>query len=227
MTVTKKKSKLTFPYGYDSIILKTVTQYKYLGVVISSDLGWSAHVDHVTGKAMRKLMFLKRALRYSTREAKLLAYATIIRPILEYASVAWFPSTQKHIATIEAIQRKAARFICNRYRRTDSPTQMLTDIGLHTLASRAMLSRLKFMYLILHNKLKVDSNTYISFNTSRETRHKHHLTLQEYLCTNNTFSSSFFPRAVREWNALPETVVVQPTVNKFYELAGQAVLSAT
>lgn len=83
------------------------------------------------------------------------------------------------------------------------------------------------MYLILHNKLNVDSNTYISFNTYRETRHKHHLTLQEYLCTNNTFSSSFFPRAVQEWNALPETVVVQPTVNKFYELAGQAVLSAT
>lgn len=45
---------------------------------------------------------------------------------------------------------------------------MLTDIGLHTLASRAMLSRLKFMYLILHNKLKRDSNTYIFFSTLLE-----------------------------------------------------------
>lgn len=227
MSVTKKKSKLSFPYGYDSIILNTVTQYKYLGVVISSDLGWSANVEHVASKAMRKLMFLKRALRYSTKEAKLLAYVTFIRPILEYASVAWFPFAQNQIATLEAVQRKAARFICNRYRCTDSPTQMLSEIGLHTLTSRAMLYRLKFLYLILHNKVKVDPGTYLSYNTSRETRHKHHLTLQEYVCAKNTFSYSFFPRAIRDWNALAPTVVAQPTVDKFVELAGQTVLSAT
>lgn len=73
---------------------------------------------------------------------------------------------------------------------------MLSDIGLHTLTNRAKPHRLNFLYFIPDKKRKVGSDTYISLNTSRKSRHN--LTLQQYFYANNAFSLSLFPRANRE-----------------------------
>lgn len=149
----------------------------------------------------------------------------LIRPILEYANVAWFPFTNKHVGALERVQRKAARFIYNRYRRTDSPTALLKRADLPTLASRAKLHSLRFLYLMLHNSLKINPASYVKANCRRQTRNKHCHTLDEYPFKNNVFGHSFFPRAVRAWNALHPTVLTQPTVDKFVVQASESVLS--
>lgn len=215
MQVTKKKSRLPFHYGYNNIVLRNVSQYKYLGVIITSDLSWTVHLENITEKALKKLFFLKRTLRHADRDTKLLAYVTLVRPILEYASIIWFPFTDSGISTLERVQRKAIRFIFNRYRRLDSPTQLLRHADLPTLESRAKIHRLKFLYLLLHNCLKIDHAKYVKTKTTRQTRHTHDHTLQEYSCNNNTFYYSFFPRCIREWNALDRLIAEQRTVDDF------------
>lgn len=168
---------------------------------------------------MNKLFFLKRALKDSPPEIKLLSYLSLIRPILEYANIVWSPYTSTCISTLERVQRKAARFIYNRHRRTDSPTELLRRAGLATLSSRSKLHRLKFIYLLLHNSFRIKASDHINISQSRITRNKHPLTLEEFLCNNNTFFYSFFPLSVREWNALDASTVLQTTVQKFLELA--------
>lgn len=60
------------------------------------------HIDTVSADALRKLFFLGRAFKFST-PVRVLAYNTIIRPMLEYAVTIWDPFTQTNIKKLGKI----------------------------------------------------------------------------------------------------------------------------
>lgn len=215
MTITRKQKSLPFVYSINGHNLSSVTQYKYLGLVITSDLRWSNHVAHIKNKAMKKLGYLRRTLAKSTSNIKLLAYKTFIRPLLEYATPVWGPYTQSNVSEIENIQRKAVRFIFNSYRRHTSVSALLQDANLETLEVRRYRDRLKMLYLIYRQHVKIDRELYIKPCSRRPTRSSHSFKLNEYSCRTNMFKKSFFPRTIHEWNALPENVLQSPTMSSF------------
>ena len=59
-----------------------------------------------------------------------------MRPIVEYATVAWSPHTKKGIDCIESVQRRAARFVNNDYSRYSSVSSTLTDLNWPSLQLR-------------------------------------------------------------------------------------------
>lgn len=140
--------------------------------------------------------------------------------MLEYANIVWFPHTNKNITILERIQRKAVRFIFNKYRSTDSPTALLQCAKLASLETRSKFHCLKFLHQLIHRKLRIDSESFLTLNRARETQHKHMVTIEEYLCM-NVFYYSFFPRATREWNALDDSLIAQLTFEKFCEHLGK------
>lgn len=50
----KKKDILEFRYSVNGVDLQRVTEYKYLGIILASDLSWNAHVKYITNKALPK-----------------------------------------------------------------------------------------------------------------------------------------------------------------------------
>lgn len=106
MTFSNKKQPLSFTYTNDGVSLTHVKEFKYLGVTVTSNLKWRKHVEIICNKARRKLWYLQRTLSNSTRECKLTAYKTLVRPILEYASVVWSPHLKHDIAMLESVQKK-------------------------------------------------------------------------------------------------------------------------
>ena len=56
---------------------------------------------------------IKRALHGATKKAKLLAYTTLCRPLVEYASSVWDPLLEYQTYDIEMVQHRAVRFICD------------------------------------------------------------------------------------------------------------------
>ena len=82
-------------------------------------------IDDITAKASRTLGFLRRNLKISSIELREKAYLVFVRPLLEYASSVWDPHTKRNIDKIEAIQRRAAHFVLNRYHNTSSVSAML------------------------------------------------------------------------------------------------------
>ena len=59
-----------------------------------------------------------------------------MRPKLEYATAVWDPYRQEQIDSVEAVQRRAARFIKRDYKRTSSVTEMLQSLDLDLLEDR-------------------------------------------------------------------------------------------
>lgn len=215
ITITKKKDPSYFDYVVDGTVLTKVNAHKYLGVTLTADLKFTQHIDNIAAAALRKLFFLRRCLKLAPTPVKLLAYKTFVRPILEYANVVWFPHTKINIRKLEAVQRKAIRFIHNKYRHTDSPTMLLNASHLKTLAKRAKEACLKFLFQILNNSFKINASKYISFSESRPTRQKHANKLREYSYSNDTFKYSFFPLAVREWNLLHPSITSTKLFSEF------------
>ena len=59
---------------------------KYLGIILRSDLNWVNQVNYVAQKACNTLHFVKRVLKKGNRNTKSLAYAPLVRPVLEYGA---------------------------------------------------------------------------------------------------------------------------------------------
>ena len=69
-----------------------------------------------------------------------------MRPIVEYATVAWSPHTKKGIDSIESVQRRAARFL-TMITAASSVSSMLTDLNWPSLQSRRRICDLGMFYI--------------------------------------------------------------------------------
>jgi hypothetical protein len=70
------------------------------------------------------------------------AYKSLVRPPLEYDCSVWDPYLQQDIYTIERVQRRAARFVTNKYRNTSSVGNMLQHLEWRSLQDCRKDSRL-------------------------------------------------------------------------------------
>ena len=66
--------------------IERVTQATVLGVTLSSDLTWNAHVDTIVSKARKRVFTIYQLKRAGISQCDLLrVYVSVIRPVLEYA----------------------------------------------------------------------------------------------------------------------------------------------
>jgi hypothetical protein len=160
--ITRNKNPIINKYTLNSHILETTKNAKYLGVTLTSDLSWNQHIDNITKKANRTLGFVRRNVRVSSQHIKTQAYFTLVRPLLEYASPVWDPYTQQNINKIEMVQRRAARYVCNRYHNTSSVTNMLKGLGWRSLQARRTDAKLILFYKIVNGIVAIPFQPYLT-----------------------------------------------------------------
>ncbi|KAI0221088.1 hypothetical protein LSAT2_027493 [Lamellibrachia satsuma] len=124
----RRKKKVVSCYSIHGKALKEVTGAKYLGVTIDRKLTWNDHIDNITKKANNTRAFLQRNISSCPQAIKSRCYQTFVRPIVEYASTVSDPSTKKYTKAVENVQRQAARFVMNDYRRRSSVGNMLESL---------------------------------------------------------------------------------------------------
>ena len=116
-------------------ILESVTSEKYLGFTLNNTIDWGSHISHITSKATKTVGFIRRNLALAPKQTKVVAYNTLVRPQLEYASPIWNPYCQSDIYKLEKVQRTAARWTCRRWRNQSHVGEMLDDLQCSTLES--------------------------------------------------------------------------------------------
>ena len=73
---------------------------------------WNQHVDKITAKANRVLGLVKRTCRdLKDIDTMKTLYCSLVRPLLEYSCQTWNPHTKRNIDKVEAVQRRATRWI--------------------------------------------------------------------------------------------------------------------
>ena len=67
--------------------LTRVTSHKHLGITLSQDMRWNAHIDQITKKAGKPLNGIRRIRYLIDRNARETLYKALVLPILEYGNV--------------------------------------------------------------------------------------------------------------------------------------------
>ena len=119
------------------------------------------------------LGLISRNLRRSSQKIRQQAYISLVRPHIEYCATVWNPSTKKNTVKIEDVQRRAARFVLQEYRYTESVSTMIQDLKWDTLEKRRYVACLAFLYKIQHGLITVDSDRFLTPMTMSSTRQYH------------------------------------------------------
>ena len=216
LRVSRKRDPLIHEYILHGKILESVDSAKYQGVSITSDLCWNQHISNIVTKGNQSLGFLRRNLRINSPELKSIAYKSLVRPTVEYASTVWDPYTKHNRDRLEMVQRRAARYVLHRYERTASVKEMLEQLDWETLELRRRKARLTMLYKMHYNLVEIDHQKYLE-PAGRSSRHMHMHKFSYKVPTSKTnyHLFSFFPNTIRDWNSLPLNVVEAQSVNSF------------
>ena len=214
MSISRSKTPLHYRYTLNGHILEQVKDNPYLGITISDDLKWSTHINKIVNRGSSILGFIRRNLKYCSMSLRETAYISLVRSILEYSAVVWDPHLKKDTEQLEAIQRRAARFVHNDYSKYSSVTQMLRDLKWQPLADRRRDQRLILLYKIVNGLVAIPTDSMFEFNT-RPARTSHSKSIKVITCNTDTYKSSFAPATIIHWNKLPNETVLSKSLGHF------------
>ena len=147
---------------------------------------------------------LRRTLSPCSKEVKAQAYKSLVRPQLEYGVEAWNPYEVTSINRLEQVQRAAARFVYQDYRRASPVTALLSKLNWDLLHTRRLLAQATMFYKIQHNLVNI-SFPAIIIPATYIGRNDHLLKYSVPEATIDPYKYSFFPRTTKLWNRLPNT----------------------
>ena len=121
----------------------------------------------------------------------------------------WDPIESSKLShQLEMVQRKALRWIYNRWQYDESPTVMLNELNLDTLKYRRTTNRLSMLHELHHGSKFLPTNT-IHRQRCADIRFK------RIYGSIKCYSNSFYPYTIYEWNELPCDVVNALDLNTF------------
>lgn len=98
--------------------INSVSSFKYLGVLLSSTFKWFDHVEYISSKMNKNLVFfffLRRIKYYLPYNALLLYYNSFVLPIFDYADLVWGDKDNVSLMKeSQILQNKAAKLIVDR-----------------------------------------------------------------------------------------------------------------
>ena len=191
MRVSRSRKPLQHFYSLGNEILQEVSDAKYLGIQIDNKLDWNKHISTVAARGQSKLAFPNRNLKGCPKKLRDTAYISLIRPALEYSCSVWHPHKKSNKDKIEKVQRRAARFVSNNFRRKASVSEMLHELGWQSLDGRRQDQRLVLFFKIINGLASVETEDILTPADSR-TRKNHSFKFKHLQTNCDSYRYSFF-----------------------------------
>ena len=193
--------------------LDEITSDKYLGVILDNRLSFNEHIDAITSKATKLLNLCRRNLHMCSPQIKENAYKSIIRPHLEYASPAWNPHTSRNINKLEAVQRRAARFVMNDYNygpNSNLSDNITTKLKWLPLQHRRAIYNLSMFYKIKNNLVNISFPSTVQLSYRSDVRYN-----RVKILHSDAYKYSFYCSTIRIWNMLPMEILDAGSIEIF------------
>jgi len=187
-----------------------IDTHKHLGLTLSNDLRFHAHINTIVRKINIALSPLYPIAKFLPRQVLDTIYKTYIRPHFDYCDCIYDGHlTISDELRLERLQNRAARIVTNTLPRT-STNKLRLELGWDSLKTRRKIHRLQ-----LYRKLK-DNSTHIPDyirhmipearrqDTGRVLRNADQLTVPH--SRTSSYQRSFIPNTSRNWNSLPHCI---------------------
>ena len=178
-----------------------VVSIKYLGVTVTSDLSWSAHIDNTCAKSRKQLGLLYRP---AGRRALSRLYTSTVLPLLDYCACVWDPHQVSYIAKLEAVQKFAAKLATGLWSPGhQDPVQLMNWCP---LVVRRKIQKLLLCRRILLGGSIIPASTFAPHPRPSPRLH-HSMALHRPRTKTSAHLHSFLPNVVKLWNNLPPQLV--------------------
>lgn len=195
-------------------IIEPTDTVKDLGVLVSSNRKWSAHIEHTVQGAQKMASWALSAFRDRSSTLMLTLFKTMVRSRLEYCCPVWNPVKIADIQKLENVQRSFIRKI----------------VGLKDMSYWDRLKKLKLLSLQRRRERyciiqvwKMINNHAPNDVKMQFTRHSRHgikakipsLNTNAQLSVQSDYDNSFGVRAAQLWNVLPSETNTLETLDSF------------
>ena len=205
------KSNPKHTYTIGNIDLANDDLEKDVGVHFDPSLEFRIHINKMISKANSRVGLIKKSFsKLSITNFKLL-YKSLIRPILEYCTVIWFPLYKTDSQEIEKVQRRATKLVPTL---KDLPyPERLKTLNLTTLAYRRNRTDMLQVYRIINKIDNIDFDSYFTYNKNNTRGHSQKI--DKPRANTRLRLKSFSHRVINMWNSLPEETITSPSLNSF------------
>eukprot|EP00117_Sycon_ciliatum_P010660 scpid33236/ scgid4028/ RNA-directed DNA polymerase from mobile element jockey; Reverse transcriptase len=196
----------TPPVTFGGEALQETDTLKLLGVMLDPTLSYRAHTRSVALRASQRLGFLRKAAPILDDHGRVTVYKGFVRPLLEYAPLAWSSAAATNMAQLDKVQQRALHFL--------GPGTILQSLQL-----RRMVAALSYLFKLhyipgppqVKAMLPPTKPPAVASMCTRQKRQTHHAfqlkwtpprTAPDYLLR----SFPFF--AITPWNNLPADLLL-------------------
>ena len=205
LIISNKKNLHTHPkLNLNGTDIEEVKFHKHLGVYITQNLRWNNHIDDIVIKSSKKLDIMK-ALKYKLdRKSLEIIYTSFILSVIDYADILYAGTYDSDLCKLDKIQVEAMRVVTGATARSNI-NALYKDTGWPTLTQRRNFHVLNLFFKIKNNLspdyLNVIFNSIVQHDNNYNLRSQGNIR-NPYTKT-ESFRRSFFPYAIKMWNALP------------------------
>lgn len=198
--------------------LEHIFEEKDLGIIVDSELSFDEHIRTKVRKANFMMALLRRAFTQLTGERFCPLYTAFVRSHLEYAQAVWFPYRRVHVHLMEKVQIRATE--CVNAMKNMGYADRLKTLKLTTLTYRRHRGDMIEIYKHFepYDPAAVSSGFKPRTRPHRgaSSQHSRHLLTDKAKDTKfGVQHNSFYFRAPKPWNLLPDHVVTAPSINCF------------
>lgn len=197
-------------------IIPLTSTVKNLGIHISSDLTWNAHVSQVSRRVhgvLHKLRFKGDLLPLSIRK---ILVNSLVLPHFDYACLVYNDLTDYLDTKLNRLLNTCIRYVF-RIRRDTPIAPYRRQLGWLSLQSR----RKYFLGITIYRILASANPTYLYepfvsiFSHARRPSRREDSTFAIPLCTTKSFEKSFVISAAKFWDTLPINIKNSPSIETF------------
>jgi hypothetical protein len=154
---------MRYKYSLNGTILSSKDVVRDLGIYVSHDIKWRAHVDYITKKALSRLYLLFKSIRSNDPKFLTRMYNVYVLPLIDYGSSIYNSTSKQNLALIEKVQKRFTRLLfvrCFKYVYRDIPSysERLQILCIDSLEVHLLRSDLILFHKFVTNNIFFQTN---------------------------------------------------------------------
>ena len=152
---------IDYLYTINGSVIDRVTSNNDLGVIFTADLNFRPHIDSICCRALKSLGFIMRTMKeFKLSRSLKTVYCSLVRSLLEYASVLWDPFVVVDSCHLERVQRRflsSAAYMLKIVHPPHDYSPVSHAFNLASLADRRVKANLDFLRKLINGSINAPS----------------------------------------------------------------------